>query len=798
MTGGRAAAASWARHDLRRRWVSLVALGILAGVTAGVALAAFAGARRTATALPRLEAATHAASAVIFASQVGELNPDWGRLRARPEVKELAIWDLLFGSIGGQPGAVIFGSDDGTYFGSVDHPIVVRGRMYDPRAPDEVVVDQHAVSQAPVGSTFSFQANGPDQANAAFGDPPDGPTFTLHVVGEVKEIDQYLFVPDGQVFTSPAFIEQNRSRILALPNAQAVVRPGRGGVAALQRDVHQLVAPGTPVLDLAQVSRRVTTTLDVERVALLLLGVAVVLAGGFLVAQALGRSAALIGDDVAALQAIGLTRSDVAVAGALAQILTTAAALVVTFVTAALLSDAFPVGLGRQIDPNPGFHIDWVVLAPGVLVAGALVVVYAWAVARRTYGRGAAAEARPSSLASAIRRSAPAAVGLGAGMAFDKGRGVRSIPVRPALAGAVVGVAGVVATFSINQGIVYALHHPALAGVNWDAEVSPNPGDLTARGISPDLASKVETAAGPAASVAVRDRYVLPVNGVGVPAFSLRSPTSATPAAFGMTVTSGRAPAEDREADIGPATARELGVKVGDQVRIGDPETTVRLVGAALFPTDPHSEFDEGIWLTPGGYDALVPPLGDTLTGGDVDRLLAVQAPPGESGGALVGHLGQALGGSVAGVGPPVLPPELTNLRNITVLPVALAVFLALVAIAAVSLALVASSRRRRRDFAILRALGLAPAGTRLVVNSQGTAIGLFGLVFGVPLGIAAGRLGWRLVAQRVPLAADAPLSLLAVLALIPITVAVVNVLAVLLGRSVARRWFPAEALRAE
>src|SRR6266487_4476422 len=72
--------------------------------------------------------------------------------------------------------------------------------------------------------------------------------------------------------------------------------------------------------------------------------------------------------------------------------------------------------------------------------------------------------------------------------------------------------------------------------------------------------------------------------------------------------------------------------------------------------------------------------------------------------------------------------------RNIRVLPVALAAFLALVAIGAVSHLLLTSTRRRRRDFAVLRALGLTRGGTRLVLNAQATVIGVSGLVLGLPL----------------------------------------------------------------
>src|ERR1700733_4690317 len=99
---GARAAAFLAAIDVRRRWRSLVLLGLLVGVTAGLALSAVAGARRTDSALPRLLAQTHASDAVVFASQVNVLHPDWSRLAARPEVTRLAVWDLVFGNVNGQ------------------------------------------------------------------------------------------------------------------------------------------------------------------------------------------------------------------------------------------------------------------------------------------------------------------------------------------------------------------------------------------------------------------------------------------------------------------------------------------------------------------------------------------------------------------------------------------------------------------------------------------------------------------------------------------------------------------------
>src|SRR5689334_18577035 len=56
----------WVRADLRRRWRSWVVLGILAGITAGLAGAAVAGARRTAHMVPTYYARSHAPDAATL------------------------------------------------------------------------------------------------------------------------------------------------------------------------------------------------------------------------------------------------------------------------------------------------------------------------------------------------------------------------------------------------------------------------------------------------------------------------------------------------------------------------------------------------------------------------------------------------------------------------------------------------------------------------------------------------------------------------------------------------------------
>ncbi len=107
----------WADTVVRRGWKALVVLGILAGVTARSRWRRSPGARRTDTALARLRVDTGAADAIVVAGQTGVPHPDWPELRARPEVADLAVWDLMFGNQDGQPGGLLFLSNDGAWVG---------------------------------------------------------------------------------------------------------------------------------------------------------------------------------------------------------------------------------------------------------------------------------------------------------------------------------------------------------------------------------------------------------------------------------------------------------------------------------------------------------------------------------------------------------------------------------------------------------------------------------------------------------------------------------------------------------
>jgi hypothetical protein len=754
--------------------------------------AALAGSRRTSTAFSRLRTKTNAADAIVFPSQVGDTKPDWTALRRQPEIAQLARWVLSFGQVTGvKDEAILFAAADHQWLGNVDRPIVDRGRMFDPAAPDEVVIGPAAGQEGlHVGSVIDFQAYGAKQDDTS-GAPPTGPRVKLHVVGVVRQIDEFLFVP-GMILLPPAFLQKYGASSLLAENGMVRLTHGAADMPQLRRDVNALVAQGAPINDLHTIQRRVDTTIGVERSALLLLAAAIAVAGLILVGQALGRSVSVLDDDVLVLRAIGFDRSSIALAPALSHLIVAGVGVVTALATAVVASRWFPIGLASRIDPVRGMHADWVVLGPMALVVVALVLGYA-----ATVGWYFGGPRRPISVDHGtgvdawVRRVAPLTVGLGTTMAFRRGGERSSGPVRPALIGAMVGVLGVVGTLTIDHGLNDALSHPVRAGVAWDATVAPLPPDLTQHGIAASRVDSVGAVPGVSAA-AVVSRLVSSVNGTGVPTYSVQQGVGRVQ----LVSTGGRAPSADNEAAIGPATARQLHISTGDVVSVGKLNQRVRIVGEAMFPTDVHSGFDEGIWLTPKTLESIEPPVPPGDYSGP-SRAIAVRFRPGVRTDAAMGQLARTQGDSIGGVGPAEIPPELSNLRNVRPLPRLLAGFLAFLAIVAIAHVLVTSVRRRRRDFAVLRALGMTRRGVRAILNMHGTAIGAAGLLVGIPLGVATGRVVWRLVTDRVPLHFVPPLALVALLVVAPITIGLVNVLALLPGRR-ASRLQPAAELRAE
>jgi ABC-type lipoprotein release transport system permease subunit len=145
----------------------------------------------------------------------------------------------------------------------------------------------------------------------------------------------------------------------------------------------------------------------------------------------------------------------------------------------------------------------------------------------------------------------------------------------------------------------------------------------------------------------------------------------------------------------------------------------------------------------------------------------------------------------------PVTPDEVENLRRVSGLPFLLAGLLGVLGAATLGHLLVTSVRRRRRDLAVLKTLGFVRRQVSAAVAWQATILAVLALLVGLPLGVAAGRWAWVLVNQGLGSPAGPVTPTLAVLAVVPVTVLVANLVAALPARAAAATR-PAVVLRSE
>jgi ABC-type antimicrobial peptide transport system permease subunit len=92
---------------------------------------------------------------------------------------------------------------------------------------------------------------------------------------------------------------------------------------------------------------------------------------------------------------------------------------------------------------------------------------------------------------------------------------------------------------------------------------------------------------------------------------------------------------------------------------------------------------------------------------------------------------------------PIVLGAAIVNAGQMGSQPVALAIALAAGVLLSLMATVLAAAWRRRRELALLKALGLVRRQMRSIVTVQTLTLLVIALVIGIPLGIAAGHLLW-------------------------------------------------------
>ncbi len=786
------------RANLRHRWRSILVMGLVIGLAGGVVLASFAGARRTRSAFDRLRAATKSGDLTInifpvsprFAARIGDLPgvESWAQVTALAGVSRLGNLPIAV------PVDRRFGRD-------IDRARLIAGRPA--RGIHEIVLSQSSarIHHLGIGDDLTVRTFTPEET-ALMRDPstnvfpkPSGPRLRFHVVG----IDQRTLdlTPIGE-----------RSGIVFAP--RSVYQAYRGQIGNFGGIVRVRLAPGASNRDFARRVRAIAgrrsldfDTASTDEAVNQSLGV---LAGGLIVFGAIGALGLLAAFSVLSARAnaaslpdqsvwrgLGMTGAQRVLATAFPGVPGIAGGAVLAVIVAAAASWFMPIGLGRRVEPAPGLAVDGLVLGIGgaalLIVSGAIALAGAWRVSRRSSWdpsrQGVAIHT--SRVARAVARvGAPVPAVVGVRMATERGRGRTAVPVRPALFGAVVGVLGVVAALVVGASLDRLAAEPTRFGWTFDAVVVGDGGETGSGGTCGPRRSTLER--DPAvAAIANLCSNTLTVDGRPLTAVGMRHMRGAIP----LSIVRGREPGTAREIALGELTLDRIGAELGDRVSVTGNRgtTTARVVGTALFPSvDDSSLLADGAAMLPDGLAHVATDTDNS------NNHLVVRWRPGTNTQQARHRIKE-----ISGQWPkqPVRPAEVDRLTQLNRLPWILAGFLAILALIAVGHAIVTNTRRRRRDFALLEAMGLRTRQIRATVAIQATTLAVIGLVLGIPLGVVVGRFAWAAIAGQIGVATDAALPGLALAILVPLTILAVLLIAYLPARAVSRIR-PAVALRSE
>jgi len=803
------------RVSFRARWRAWTAIGVLAGIAAGVVMVAAAGARRTDSAPERVVVDKRAADALVNPNN-GTLREDqWRALEAHPDV---ADWARLAGIVmlplrGSRPdvsflesaaGSLVIGNPDGHELRTVDRPGIVAGRM--PEATDEnaLVVNERAAQQSHlrVGSRLRvgfYDVRGLQQAGPPGEFPKPDLVRTLHVAAIVRPFDDATRASDDPRLSSTFVLSPALSRRVeplgSLFGGLAVVLHDRSQLPEYERAARRIA--GSNVLDFQLVSGTLDRANRGNRpyvLALWLFALLAAVAGAGVVTQLATRQHRTESSSRPALRALGATRREFVLAAAMRALFIGAIAVVVAVGIAWLGSALMPIGPMRILEPHRGMDFDGTVIGWGALAVLVLLLLLGLAVALR---RRPARPPRSSRLGDALARAgAPVPAVAGARLALDPGRGEGAVPVWSTVVGVGLALAALVATFGYAASLTHFTSTPRLYGWVWTAQVEPEQNASIAQlehaVTSLTRAGDVHATVGGYAQPEIEGKTVGAValqTGGGVPVID---------------IVRGSEPRDADEIALGATTLRNLHRHVGDSidVGIGSVRQSFHIVGQAVFPRFAPYPASEPTGLGVGAAMTLdglrrFGALDDSETSPlAASPFVMVDGPRRDLDEKIqsVVFQGDPAGGLVLG---PQRPNDVASYSNLKRTPLVLVGLLVLLAIATLAHLLVTAVRYRRKDLAMLRALGCTAGQMRRVVLVQATTLIALSLLVAVPIGVIAGRLLWSATARwlGVPVVQVVPLG---EVALVVAGAFVVGAVAALVPAIRAGRVDPAEILRSE
>jgi ABC-type lipoprotein release transport system permease subunit len=765
-----------ARAELRSSLRSWSGLALLVGLVAGLVIAAAAGARRTDTVYERFLA--HQRAADVFVDNypdpgVGTVNP--AAVERLPQVATSARAAFLFVAETGAlaPADDRLGRD------------VNRLKVVDGRLPARDRVEEIAVGFARAdekgwrrGTTIPLI----EPQYAAEAARAGVRNIGLRVVGIVAGPGDFppLDVGSPSIHLTPAFYRAYRDTSLLTHGAgRAVIarlRRGAADVDAFRAGVNRL-ARGKPsaVTEQAHNAENVERSLGLQAAALWALAALVAATGVVIVGQALARQTFLDAYENDTLHALGMTRRQLWTVGELRAVAIGAAGAAIGVATAVALSPLTPFGtLARTAEPDPGVWLDGTALGAGavatVLVTALIAAPAAWIATR---GTPAQADEVPGAgrIAGALGRlGASTPLITGVRMALEPGRGRSAVPVRTAIVGVTVGVMAFAAALTFGASSAHLLDTPRLYGWNWDlALTNYSAGPDLGRGARPALMREPAIDELSTGSLGVP----IEVEGRRVDGIALDPVRgSVLPPMI-----EGRAPAAG-EIALGAKTLRTLGVEIGDTVTVrrgGARSARMRVVGKGVLA----SSFSSTARL---GQGAIIRHREARRLAPGVPASEAVlRLAPGTDPRRLLRRLRGRLDGLY--LLPMRKPLDIVDFGRVRALPLVLAGLLGVLAAATLAHVLATAARRRRRDLAVLKALGLVRRQVRAIVVVQALTYAAVAVLGGLPLGVAAGRFAWSVFAEWQGIAAEVVIPLPTILAVVPAAALVAAALALLPAR---------------
>ena len=295
-------------------------------------------------------------------------------------------------------------------------------------------------------------------------------------------------------------------------------------------------------------------------------------------AQLLTRSAT----DAPALRGMGASRAAAATTTAAWGAVAVAGAVLISVGGAIAASPLAPIGPVRLFDPVKGVQADWLVLGGGAAILLILLTaVLAWLAWRAVRQEREVPSARSSAVVGAVTRAGlPVTVVAGIRHALERGSGRVRAPVRATLTGSVIAVAALVAALVFGASLTGLVNHPAEYGWNWDLLIQSQGG----WGSWPPGALDKTLAGRPGVTGWSELGFAqLSIRGAEVPAMGvLQHPGEHQ---VEPPTTSGHPLSGQNQIELGSTTMRQLGLHLGDKLRLGDDPHPLTVVGVTTLPS---------------------------------------------------------------------------------------------------------------------------------------------------------------------------------------------------------------------